>query len=607
MKSALLAGVTAALLASGAAAEPSLESAKKCPRGKVAVKILGKRSCRPMAAALPRPRKGDELVPVLQQGIDPTWGETRDGPPTLNQLLGAETKRALDLALQRSLGRLSAAGQRQLSSALARAAAKCKSDRVLPVTSESFKEDLGGGNQMDVRMSTGAEGAKMTMSVTLQQGGGRAVRISIDLGLCSGEALHTDACPTAQGVVEGTDNYGGTITTQELEDGEVVSAQVVKVTVETKLRGQVEDDAKLSEIRIERTESYDVAVTHGRWLGVGQKSKATRKATISMPSGTYSSQSSSLELQQSFSGILSFLVNESAAKAAAVADLERASNDAWAGFVKEALDAYRKRENAWQKAPFPCARLEFSPKSNTLKLKVGQEGRASGTIQATAGGSPTGRWKVVARKNLGIRLGQDRGATIAFSYRADATGTVSATFRVTSKAGVAEGTWEQGTDKLPKRIAGTFSGKTANDFTWEGTISFVRNAERSSAVWAWYDVEKVTFTVTYTVKDSFCTGRASATGTFGRTASESLLLAPESDGPRGHRYAIKAAFLGPPATIAVTCAGVTIENPWRATASLLAGNVNAGQSPYFTDLKAFAGTSSIAGTWSHTWDLRGSS
>jgi hypothetical protein len=604
VKTALIACLATAVLASGAAAETTADAAKKCPRGKARVTIAGKSSCVARAAVLPKRRTGDGLAPVLRQGLDPAWGETRDGPKTLTQLVGADRKSVADQAIARALTRLKSGGGGRYTAMVGKATAACKYTQVLPVTSESYSEDLGGGARLEAQMRTGPNGATMSLSVTVPTPSGRAVRITVDLGLCAGERLEVDSCPTAQGIVQGSDNNDGTIKVEQLEAGAVVESQVTKVNVVTKLRGQVETNAKLKFVEIERTETYDTSIDYGRWFGIGQRINVRRTATISMPSGQYLAGTGSLDVQQSFRGLLSFLVNESAAREAVIASARKASDESWSKFVDEAIKKYKEREAGWQKPV--CAELAFSPRSNTLRVRLGQQGLFTGTVRAKRGGSAVGEWRITARRNLGLRAGSNStAASITYRYRVDREGRVSATFRVPSRAGVAEGTWEQGGSEVPRQITGTFSGRSGGsvEISWSGTVTFVRNDSLSGVGRAWYEVEKVTYTSTYSVNEAGCRGQSTGSASLGRQGQRSFLLLDTRAVNRMHRYEVNAHFEGPPtATIVVTClGGVSVSQPWPPSAILLTA-----PKTFVADSRTwrFSGTNSV-GPFTSTWDLVG--
>lgn len=593
--------LAAAVLAGGATAESTAPAAKKCPRGKAPVTIMGKKSCRAVAQVVPRRRVGNGLAPALRTGLDPTWGETRDGPKTLTELVGPETTRAIE---QRITSALESFGRQSRGRHLAavRAGLGCTSSQVLPESSSGYKQAMEGGGEFSVQMTTGSAGANMEMSVTIPPKSGRAVRITVNLSLCSGERLEVKECPTNRGVVEGTDNISGEIKVEQLEDGDVVESTSTKIAITTKLRGEVETDAKLRLLEIDRTESYATSVDFGRWLGASFRTTLHRRATLSMPSGSVVSGTSSLDVRQSFHGLLSFLVDKTAARNATINAAKRASDEAWSKFTDEAVKKYREREAGWQKPV--CAELQFSPKSHTLRVLRGQQGRFTGSVKAKRGGSTPGKWKITARKRLGVRPGGGEGATKSFTYRVDGDGEVSVTFRVTSKAGVAEGIWAQGASKLPRRVIGSFSGTTGpNDaYSWSGTVTFLRDPDRSSPQFAMYAVANVVFTVTFVVNEFGCTGRSETRAALGSQPTANLLISPEPTGRRGHRYMISLGLTAPPGQISVTCAGMTLPPmPWTAVAVF-----TTIPKTFYSDLKTFSGTNTLPGTVSFTWSLRGS-
>jgi hypothetical protein len=603
--------LAAALLASGAAAESTSTAAKKCPRGQARVTIAGKSACRAVAQVVPRRRVGNGLAPALRRGLEPTWGETRDGPKTLTEVVGAETARAIEEKITSALEAFERQGRGRYLAA-AHAGLGCSSSQVLPETSSAYKQAVEGGGEFSVAMTTGSGGANMTMSVTVPPKSGRAVRITVNLSLCSGERLEVKECPTNQGVVEGTDNTSGEIKIDQLEDGAVVESSSTKIAITTKLRGEVETDAKLKFLEIDRTESYATSVGYGRWLGAATNTTLRRRATLSMPSGSVVSGTGSLDVRQSFSGVLSFLVNQAAARAAAINAAQRASDEAWAKFTDEAIKKYRERESAWQKAG-TCAELEFTPKSNTLRVRLGQQGLFTGSVKAKRGGNAEGRWKVTARTRLGVRPAGNPGATQPWRYRVDGEGKVSVTFKVTSKAGVASGTWEQGGAALPRQITGTFSGSSGDTtalLSWSGTITFVRDDSHSAVGRAGYAVERASFTSTYAINEPFtgCRGQGTATASLGRQgAGNHLLLNRRAVGGR-HGYEISTSLQGTTMTsMPVVCPYGTVTQPLSASAVLITFPAT-----LVVDARTwrFSGTNTIPGgggaATTMTWDLRGS-
>jgi hypothetical protein len=609
---ALLAGcAAAALLATGAAAESSAPGAKKCPRGKARVTIAGKSACRAVGQVTPRRRVGNGLAPALRTGLDPTWGETRDGPKTLTELVGATTTRTIEQNIAQALETFERQGGKR-SLAAASAGLGCNSSQVLPETSSGYRQAMEGG-EFSVQMNTGPGGATVAMSVTVAPKQGRAVRITVNLSMCGGERLEVKECPTNAGVVEGTDNIDGEIKVEQLEDGAVVESTSTKIAIATKLRGEVETDAKLRFLEIDRTESYATSVGYGRWLGASTRTTLRRRATLAMPSGNVVFGTSSLDMQQSFSGLLSFLVDKAAARNAAINAAKKASDEAWSKFTDEAIRKYREREAGWQKAG-ACADLEFAPKSNTLRVRLGQQGLFTGTVKARRGGAAEARWRVTARSRLGVRQAGDlnRSASLAWRYRVDGEGKVSVSFRVTSKAGVAAGTWEQGGSALPRRISGTFSGTSGDNvlsISWSGTITFVRDNTYSGQDKAGYAIERVAYTSTYSINEPHtgCRGSSTGSASLGKQGATSYLLLDRRHVGGDHRYEIQASLQGPMTTISVVCPYGTVTQPWPPTALLMTVTKTVVAS---SRMWRFSGTNTIpsggGAATSMTWDLRGS-
>ena len=125
--------------------------------------IAGKTACRPAAQVVPRRRAGNGLAPALRTGLDPTWGETREGPKTLTELVGTETTRSIEATITRALERFEGQGRGRFLSA-ERAAAGCSSTQILPETSAGYREAVEGGGEFSVQMTTGAAGANLSMS-----------------------------------------------------------------------------------------------------------------------------------------------------------------------------------------------------------------------------------------------------------------------------------------------------------------------------------------------------------------------------------------------------------------------------------------------------------
>jgi hypothetical protein len=150
--------------------------------------------------------------------------------------------------------------------------------------------------------------------------------------------------------------------------------------------------------------------------------------------------------------------NDADAVAAVSGRLQQSSGKDFAEAVARAIKEYRQRESGWNK-PNTCATLRFAPGSYTLHLETGQVGRITGHVEANRGGTALGRWHLTGRQNATYSPTDAQGMAAAFDYHVARAGrniTVSATFHVTSKAGVGEGAWQQGTKALvlPRRWTG---------------------------------------------------------------------------------------------------------------------------------------------------------
>ncbi len=70
-----------------------------------------------------------------------------------------------------------------------------------------------------------------------------------------------------------------------------------------------------------------------------------------------------------------------------------------------------------------------------------------------------GRWRLTGVRNASVTPSQARGKELPWAYTVtNADRVVSASFRTTSKAGVAAGTWEQGGGDAPRTWSGTLRG-----------------------------------------------------------------------------------------------------------------------------------------------------
>ena len=205
------------------------------------------------------------------------------------------------------------------------------------------------------------------------------MRWDIDFDMCDQNiAIGGPDCPTAAGVLElsGKTNFTLTITTSK--DGAVELAQKVKMAATVKLRGQTADDAKLDYVDVEAT--YRTDYSSGRqsilWGPSSERGTVVRKTRIDMRTGRYDTgQASAVDIQVSYSGVLSLFVQNTAAQARVAAELKKASDRQFARTISTTIEEYRERETKWQ-TPNTCATLTFTPPSNSLRVKKGDTGRS---------------------------------------------------------------------------------------------------------------------------------------------------------------------------------------------------------------------------------------
>jgi hypothetical protein len=431
---ALLAVLGIALLALAvlgiALAAPASGEAKKgpakCKQGRVPVKVNGKTSCQPLASALPKPKAIDPRLAYLRAALnfDASKLRGRHGkhPRSLKHGFGAAGKKARKAflrALPQALAKIDALAWRAPRSArrlpgLA-VASKAGCGQGAPVSSPGHI----GGLSIQVTAGNGGEGAFMEFTT-------KGITFRLSFTKCGG-GYGVPQCPTANGDVDGSGSGSFEVSVRVLEGGGLVSAQSTSIRTEDKLHGQVAADALLDYLDYEHTDETLIVASGGIVL----RSTETRRARVNMRSGQYDPQNSSVTIKGDKIGI---------------------SEKSFPADVAAAIGAYRKAETAWN-VPNACVKLQFSPASRTLKLRRGQHGSFS--VQAVAvrdGGAAQGRWTRTGQQNASLTPDLVDGANPQFSYEVTNAGKniiVTATVRVTSKAGVGEGSWEQETEDVP--------------------------------------------------------------------------------------------------------------------------------------------------------------
>jgi hypothetical protein len=401
---ALLAGSLAAAAASAPASSAVHAgfAMGKCKRGQALVQLQGKKSCRPLGSAMPRPQRGDQRLSIVEAAVtfDPSALRDRDGkqlpsPADVYGSFGPAAYDAVKRELPRALAKLdelakTGAAWRVLS-ARSTAAACPSPETPTPTRSDSYRTDAGNGVTLTVT-ATAASSSSITLAL---EKGGDGLTVELDLGQCEDQqGFKAATCPTAAGIVEGTYNsYARSVTTVR-KGGVVTSSLSLRIKQLTKLQGQVGEDAKLDSLAIDDSVSIETALAGTSKVPVSFTATVKRQTRVDMRTGNYDPGTASLlDVSVNVDGV----ANDSEAVAAVSGKLQESSGKDFAEAVARAIKEYRQRESGWNK-PNTCATLRFAPGSQTLHLQTGESGRFTGHVEATRGGTSAGRWRLVGRQ-----------------------------------------------------------------------------------------------------------------------------------------------------------------------------------------------------------------
>jgi hypothetical protein len=472
---ALLVAIPAAPAASpvGEVAPAAKKKPKKCKKGQVAFILKGKRSCRSLKKAIPRPKKGNSKLIYAQAALDADLHGVRDR----RGRKAPSIEKAMRRISPRAAGRLDAVLKRGIA-LLDRAKARAAQGG----GSVGFTYDLGNGASFDVRADLVR--ANLEVSLTGRQNG---QRVRTRIGIKQDLGFRGPLCPTAQGVLEARDGLRLAITVEFLDDDGSVDYYYTQVIFQTtKLRGTVRTDAKLDKLKVE--DKLELGeMTGGLIFGnVNIQSEVKRETTVDMRTGNYDPGHSRVQVSVALSGILRLF--QSSAQAGATARIQAAADRGFAATVDRAIENYRQREAGWQ-TPNTCAKLEFSPASNSRTLRPSGAGSFTAKAIATEGGGAAELDAQLTNPvNAIFSPSRATGQQAGFQYTVFPVPSgpkVRAAIRATSKAGVAADTWEQnvqppfGIDRIAGNFSGSHSqpapgGRTAR-ITWTGGATFTRS------------------------------------------------------------------------------------------------------------------------------------
>jgi hypothetical protein len=494
----LFAGSAAAPASFGPVPADSAAKPKKCKKGKVKVKVGKRSACRPLKKVFPKPKAGDPRQLVTQSVLRTDWSRLRNrrgkripSLPKLIRKLGPRAPALLARAASRGVARVDALEARATGARAAARARAAQASRDCAVNSGGARQQdtfttRSGGTSASVTSTLGPEGAGMAIELS---GNGMSVKVDMDLGLCDPNEVEAPQCPTSVGRLQGEIRYKLRVGIEVRRGDEEVWSQLVDVTRRTKLDGWNEIDAKLEQLDVDdvETSTFRLGGSSRAYPPITIKNKLVRRTQVDMRSGTYDPGRSEIDVTIDTEGL--FGPDRSDAEAEAERKGQADADRQFRAVIDKAISGYRSRESGWQ-SPGACAEMRFSPASNTLTLRGGDSGSfTASAIAKSDGGMSELDARLSEIENAGFSPTRAGGQQAHFNYdhvngSAPPGSKVRVKVHATSKAGVAEGKWEQNI-RPPfeiNKIAGNFSGsftqpvgsRTAR-VTWNGGATFLRD------------------------------------------------------------------------------------------------------------------------------------
>jgi hypothetical protein len=295
-------------------------------------------------------------------------------------------------------------------------------------------------------------------------------------------SFKVDECPTAQGALEGSDENELEFRIKVSEGAKVLTAQGFTSAVDTTVKAETGDDAKLDHFDIKHV--YKRIVTLG---GAKQKFGPMSLDTTFLGDARIdmrgSSQPPKPDVSVSFSAAGLDPYERVQVEIELAHQAQKEADENFAAEIEKVTNKLRGAESHWLE-PNKCAKVSFEPVSESLKLQKGDTGTVKSRVEANSGGAPpTAKWTPSEQQNATFTPAGSEGNPLSSAYNVTNAGSgivVSAKFRATSRAGVAEDTWHQKTGILIKTVSGTFSGHYEHEgekVEWEGSASYARNPE----------------------------------------------------------------------------------------------------------------------------------
>jgi hypothetical protein len=332
----------------------------------------------------------------------------------------------------------------------------------------------------EATVDLGIENGALKLGIDVK---GKGIGVTVNLRSCGDGSIQLGSCPTADGKVEGHGHSELEASFKVTEGATVVMAQAFKFGGETTVKAQTGDDGKLDYYDIKHVYSL-VGSFGGSKAAFGPITVDTTyigEARIDMRSGSTTPPPASVDVMLTMAGVDP--AERIAAEIKVAREAQSQADKEFAAEVEKATKQLRAQEEFWL-TPNKCASLHFEPISESLKLRKGQTGTVKSRTEASAGGAPpAASWTLGAQQNATFTPGGSEGNPLTTSYSVTNAGkglVVSATFRATSKAGVAEDTWKQKTESVIASVTGSFSGRDERGgelLEWSGTITFARIPE----------------------------------------------------------------------------------------------------------------------------------
>jgi hypothetical protein len=400
--------------------------------------------------------------------------------PALRQLLAPFGRRApgallaLTERVEEGLGAGRRAGSAQL---VAAARMRPAGDPAPPV---EITQVLPGGVRAVATGSNAPDGFDLTLELSKR---GYAVEAHVEN---RDTRRSLDQCPSAEGVVHGSSSSRLRITTIVRKGRRVLAPVTAIFETSQRVRGQVDDDARLRSFELDVTHKISQARRASQW-----SAQIDQHATVDVALARAGSTGAYSDYTAAASADLRWLALYASGSEIAAAERELAAEllksygrDFLAIFVQSWLEDLTEAEQGWNEAD-RCVEISFSPEPGTRRVAVGERGSFTGHVQTKAGAPTRARWSaragwpVIGRVEP-LATTSAPGAPASFSYTGeDGPGedSVSVNFRVTTPAGVALRGWSAlKRQEVPKAWMGTISGRFEDPdgdvWTWNANVTF---------------------------------------------------------------------------------------------------------------------------------------